>query len=163
MLMTISSFSCKLIRICILLLIVIFPLVSFRIHIQSAIFPALETIVIYFFLENIKMRNFGAILCGLFVDQISLMPTGYNSFSLLCGNIFLRFVNKRFLVKSYKINIIIFGGYILTIFTSKYLIFVSQNHYIKPLGIILQLLTTLVAYPFLESLLSKLYSANKKT
>lgn len=140
-------------KICILILILIFPLVSFKIHIQSPIFPAIEIIIAYYFLNSYKVKNIESFLYGLVIDQVNLMPLGHNSLAFLCGNVFLILINKVIISKKNIVNVIIFAGYALTVLALKYLMLINRSYSIGISNVLLQFTTTIITYLILKILL----------
>lgn len=139
-----------------LLLILLFPLVSFRIGIISEIFPAFEVIFVYYFSTNRHMRVWQIFIIGIFFDQLYSMPTGTNSLVFLLANLLLKFGSRWFLFKDYFINFIVFCGYCLFVFYSRYLILSSKTLYLNNLvPIFFQYLTTIFSYPIVRIPLDK--------
>ncbi len=139
-----------------LLLGLLFPLISFRIGLISPIFPALEIIFVYYFSTNQHLRIWQIFLIGIFFDQLYSMPIGTNSLVFLLANLLLKFVNRRFLLKAYFINFIIFCGYCLFIFYSRYLILSSKTLYLDSfMPLFFQYLTTVFSYPLVRIPLDK--------
>ncbi|RYE06351.1 MAG: hypothetical protein EOP33_03975 [Rickettsiaceae bacterium] len=115
-------------------------------HIQSPIFPAIEIIIAYCFINGHGVKNIESCLYGLIIDQINLTPIGQSSFLLLCGNVFLLLVYKKLVSQRYVINLMIFPGYAVVIFTVKYLMLIDRNYLIAVSDVCLQLITTIIAY-----------------
>lgn len=139
-----------------LLLILLFPLVSFRIGIITEIFPACEVIFIYYFSTNRHMAAWQIFIIGIFFDQLYSLPTGANSLVFLLANLLLKFGSRWLLLKDYFINFIFFCGYYLFVFYCRYLIFASKDLYLDNLvPIFFQYLTTIFSYPIFRIPLDK--------
>ncbi|WP_347938885.1 hypothetical protein [Rickettsia oklahomensis] len=102
--------------------IILFPLVSYRINIQSRIFPAVEIIFIYYFMSLYSLNIFGMFFLGLLIDQISGTPIGTNSLVFLLAYMIYKVSSKYCVTKNYLIHFIIFCVYCLFILYFKYLL-----------------------------------------
>jgi len=144
-----------------LLLILFFPLVNFKINIVSPIFPAFEIIFIYFLVCYYNFTEGKILVAGLFMDQLYSMPSGCNSLAFLIGSIFFKYMSRQFLIKNYTINFMVFFAYAFVILICRYLIFLSLSQYPSIFELIFQYLTTIFSYPLLRIFLDKLLQYSK--
>ncbi|WP_218460326.1 hypothetical protein [Rickettsia sp. TH2014] len=127
--------------------IILFPLVSYKIGIQSSIFPAIEIIFIYYFMSLYSLNVFGIFFLGLLIDQISGMPIGTNSLVFLSAYIIYKLSSKFFIAKNYLINFVVFCVYFLFILNFKYLLITIKKLEVDGyLIIFFQFLTTIFSY-----------------
>jgi hypothetical protein len=138
-----------------ILLILVFPLLSFRISVSLSIFPAIEVILIYYFATYYQLTEGKILVLGLFIDQFYSMILGCNSVVFILGNIFIKFIGKWFLIREYVSNFIIFCGYAMIVLFLRYLIYVSISMYPSIFEIIFQYLTTVFSYPLIRIILDK--------
>ena len=127
--------------------IILFPLVSYKINIQSSIFPAMEIIFIYYFMSLYSLNILSIFFLGLLIDQISVVPVGTNSLVFLSACVVYKLSSKYFVAKNYLINFIIFCVYCLFILNFKYLLVTIKNlEAERYLIIFFQFLTTIFSY-----------------
>ncbi|MCZ6902314.1 MAG: hypothetical protein O7C59_04450 [Rickettsia endosymbiont of Ixodes persulcatus] len=127
--------------------IILFPLVSYKINIQSRIFPAIEIIFIYYFMSLYSLNIFEIFFLGLLIDQISGMPIGTNSLVFLLAYMIYKVSSKYFVTKNNLTNFIIFCVYCLFILNFKYLLVtIKKLEADGYLTIFLQFLTTIFSY-----------------
>ncbi len=127
--------------------IILFPLVSYKINIQSRIFPAMEIIFIYYFMSLYSLNIFSIFFLGLFIDQVSGMPIGTNSLVFLSAYIIYKLSSKFFIAKNYLINFVVFCVYCLFILNFKYLLItIKKLEADGYLIIFFQFLTTIFSY-----------------
>jgi len=145
------------------LLLLIFPLVSFRINSVNEIFPALDIILIYYFtIQNYKINyqlNLLMIfLAGIFFDQLYSLPLGTNSLAFLSAHLILKFFTPSFLLNRYIANFILFCFYCLFILNFRYLIIFNKSLNAPAYSFILfQYLTTIFSYNLIAILLDKVF------
>ena len=129
------------------LLIILFPLVSYKINIQSRIFPAIEIIFIYYFMSLYSLNVFRIFFLGLLIDQISGIPIGTNSLVFLLAYVIYKVSSKYFVTKNYLIHFIIFCVYCLFILNFKYLLVIIKKLEADGyLILFLQFCTTIFSY-----------------
>ncbi|AGJ01783.1 hypothetical protein [Rickettsia prowazekii] len=134
--------------------IILFPLLSYKINIQSRIFPAMEIIFIYYFMSLYSLNIFSIFFLGLLIDQISGMPIGTDSLVFVSANIIYKLSSKYFLAKNYLINFVVFCFYCLFILNFKYLLVTIKNLEVEGyLIIFLQSLTTIFSYNIIRLIL----------
>jgi|GEM_PF-786690 len=134
--------------------IILLPWISYKIGIQSKIFPALEIIFIYYFMTLYSLNMLGIFLIGLFIDQVSGMPLGINSLVFVLAYLIFKLSAKFFAVKSYLTNFIVFCVYCLFIINFKYLLVTIKNLEIDGyLTIFFQCLTTIFSYNLVRLIL----------
>ncbi len=139
-----------------LLLILLLPLVSFRLGITGSIFPAFEIIVIYYFSTYLQLKLGQLFIAGIFFDQLYYMPLGTNSLTFLITNLLLNILGKWWFLKAQLINFFLFCGYSLFLISFRYLIFLIKNESTVYLPImVFQYLTTIFSYPLLKALFNK--------
>lgn len=127
--------------------IILFPLVSYKINIQSRIFPSMEIIFIYYFMSLYSLNIFSIFFLGLFIDQVSGMPIGTNSLVFLLAYIIYKLSSKFFIAKNYLINFVVFCVYCLFILNFKYLLITIKKLEVDGyLIIFFQFLTTIFSY-----------------
>jgi len=142
-----SHFFQKIIFVIGILLLLLLPLINFKINMESEIFPSIEIILVYYFSTNYQIKSWQIFIIGFLFDQLYSMPTGSNSLTFLLGNLGLKYVREWFLLKIYSINFIGFCGYCLFILSFRYFIFVGYNIDITNILIIFfQYLTTIFSY-----------------
>ncbi|XVN43078.1 MAG: hypothetical protein RCG15_01935 [Candidatus Rickettsia vulgarisii] len=133
------------------LLLVIFPLGSFRINMASMVFPALEVILLYYFSTIHRISFVTIFIVGLFFDQLYSMPIGSNSLIFITAHALLSLLSKYFILKSYLTNFIIFCFYYFYIIHFRYLLILAKNLSIQGYFImIMQYLTTIFSYNLLR-------------
>ncbi|AFB23795.1 hypothetical protein RPL_04790 [Rickettsia rickettsii str. Colombia] len=143
--------------------IILFPLVSYKINIQSRIFPAMEIIFIYYFMSLYSLNIFGIFFLGLFIDQISGMPIGTNSLVFLSAYTIYKLSSQYFVAKDYLINFIIFCVYSLFILNFKYLLItIKKLEADGYLIIFFQFLTTIFSYNIIRLILDSPMNYFKK-
>ncbi|ADE30102.1 hypothetical protein [Rickettsia prowazekii] len=134
--------------------IILFPLLSYKINIQSRIFPAMEIIFIYYFMSLYSLNIFSIFFLGLLIDQISGMPIGTDSLVFVSANIIYKLSSKYFLAKNYLINFVVFCFYCLFILNFKYLLVTIKNLEVEGyLIIFFQSLTTIFSYNIIRLIL----------
>ncbi|XVN41480.1 MAG: hypothetical protein RCO49_02835 [Rickettsia endosymbiont of Argas persicus] len=134
--------------------IILFPWMSYKIGVQSRIFPALEIIFIYYFVTLYSLNMLSIFLIGLFIDQVSGMPLSTNSLVFLSAYLILRLSSKFFAIKNYLTNFIVFCVYCLFIINFKYLLITINNLEIDGyLTILFQYLTTIFSYNLVRLIL----------
>lgn len=140
-----------------ILLVLLFPLCSFKIGFHSEIFPALEIILTYYFITNYEIKLWQLLIAGLLFDQLYSMPIGTNSLVFILANFVLALLRKWFLLKTYEINFLIFYGYCLCILYFRYLVFITIVNYPPNLTeVFFQYLTTVFSYPLIRVFLDQL-------
>lgn len=143
-------------------LIALFPLFSFRVPVDSTIFPALDIIFIYYLTTYHSMKYLHLLIITIYFDQIYAMPIGSNLIAFITINLLLQLINKKVSLKSYLINNFIFYVYCAFALCVKYLILVIMNGniYVDIFRALLQYLTTIFIYPlmvlFLDTFNNKL-------
>jgi hypothetical protein len=143
--------------------IILFPLVSYKIGIQSRIFPAIEIIFIYYFMSLYSLNIFGIFFLGLLIDQISGMPIGTNSLVFLSAYIIYKLSSKFFIAKNYLINFVVFCVYCLFILNFKYLLVtIKKLEADGYLIIFFQFLTTIFSYNVVRLILDSPLNYFKK-
>ncbi|AEK74849.1 hypothetical protein RHHCN13_04345 [Rickettsia conorii subsp. heilongjiangensis] len=143
--------------------IILFPLVSYKINIQSRIFPAMEIIFIYYFMSLYSLNIFNIFFFGLFIDQISGMPIGTNSLVFLSAYTIYKLSSKYFVAKNYLINFIVFCVYCLFILNFKYLLItIKKLEADGYLIIFFQFLTTIFSYNIIRLILDSPMNYFKK-
>ena len=127
--------------------IVLFPLVSYKIGIQSRIFPALEIIFIYYFMSLYSLNILGIFLISLLTDQIHAIPLGTSPLVFLSSYIIFKLSSKFFVIKGYLINFTIFCVYCLLVLYLKCLLVKIKKLEVDGYLIIFsQYLTTIFSY-----------------
>jgi hypothetical protein len=147
----------KVITAIILMLLLLLPVVNFKINIASEIFPSLEIILVYYFGTNYQVKSWQIFIAGFFFDQIYSMPIGTNSLVFILGDLWLKYISKWFILKIYVINLINFCGYCLIIFVLRYFIITGcRAHTTQLLILFFQYMTTIFSYSLVRILLDKL-------
>ncbi|AAU04022.1 hypothetical protein [Rickettsia typhi] len=143
--------------------IILFPLMSYKINIQSRIFPAMEIIFIYYFMSLYSLNILSIFFLGLLIDQISGVPIGTDSLVFISANIIYKLSSKYFLAKNYLINFVVFCVYCLFILNFKYLL-VTIKHLDAEgyLIIFFQFLTTIFSYNIIRLILDSPMNYFKK-
>ena len=141
--------------------ILVFPLVNFKIHLTSPIFPAVEIGIIYYLICNFNFAEWKILIAGLLIDQMYGLPTGSSSLVLLINNILLKYKGWWVLVKHDLIHFIAFCGYAAITLICRYLIFVSLKQYPSLFELCFQCLTTIFSYPILKSILDRFWQYSK--
>ncbi|MCC8467580.1 MAG: hypothetical protein LN589_02530 [Rickettsia endosymbiont of Eriopis connexa] len=140
--------------------IILFPLVSYKVNIQSRIFPAMEIIFIYYFMSLYSLNIFSIFFLGLFIDQVSGMPIGTNSLVFLSAYIIYKLSSKFFIAKNYLINFVVFCLFILNF---KYLLItIKKLEADGYLIIFFQFLTTIFSYNIIRLILDSPMNYFKK-
>ncbi|WP_341787901.1 hypothetical protein [Rickettsia endosymbiont of Cantharis rufa] len=143
--------------------IILFPLLSYKIGIQSRIFPAIEIIFIYYFMSLYSLNIFGIFFLGLLIDQTSGMPISANSLVFLSAYIIYKLSSKFFIAKNYLINFVVFCAYCLFILNFKYLLVtIKKLEADGYLIIFFQFLTTIFSYNVVRLILDSPLSYFKK-
>jgi len=143
--------------------IILFPWVSYKIGIQSRIFPAIEIIFIYYFMTLYSLNMLGIFFIGLLLDQVNSMPFGTSSLVFLSAYIILKLSSRFFAVKNYLINFIVFCVYCLFVLNFKYLLITVKKLEIDGyLTIFFQYLTTVFSYNLVRLILDSSLNYFKK-
>lgn len=142
----------------IFLLIMIFPLVSFKISASSAIFPALDVIIIFYLVCNCGVRTLKILLISPFIDQLYAFPLGCSTLAYVIGQLVIRLAGKWFLVKEYISNFLLFCAYCFVIFSTRYFIFKTQGLQLSLFELSFQYLVTIFSYPLSQIVLEKVSS-----
>ena len=141
----------------ILLIALIFPLVTFKISVSTAIFPAIDIIVIYYFTCYHKIGIVRVLLLSAFIDQIYGLPLGCSTLAYVCGQLSLKLADKWFLIKGYINNVLIFCCYCFVVFSVRYLTFLAtEKGSISSFELIFQYLTSICSYPLVRALLDRI-------
>lgn len=134
------------------LFLLLFPLINYRLGLSSAIFPALDVIIIYYFSTNYHLGYFGIFLTGIFFDQIYGMQLGTNSTVFLLCALMLVYLSKWFSLTDYVINFLCFFGYCFVVFTCRYLIISHKlGDFIQYCDVVFQYFTTVFTYPLIKA------------
>jgi hypothetical protein len=142
----------------VLSMIIIFPLLSFKISASSAIFPALDVIIIYYLVCNCEVRILKILLISPFIDQLYAFPLGCSTVAFIIGQLAFKLVGKWFLVKEYISNFLLFCTYCFVIFTARYFIFTVQGLYLSLFELAFLYLITIFSYPLSQIVLDKISS-----
>lgn len=162
LLKSLSQIIYKIIFTCFCGLLLIFPLVSFRINSVTEIFPAFDIILIYYFTiqnfgQNYQLNSLIVFLAGIFFDQLYSLPLGTNSLALLSAHLILKFFPPFFLLNRYITNFILFCFYCFIILNFRYLLIfnksLSEPRYLL---ILFQYLTTIFSYNLITIFLDEL-------
>lgn len=144
----------KLLFILICFFILLFPVMNFKINMESAIFPACEIILIYYFTSFYNLSLWMIFLAGILLDPLYSMPLGTNSLVFLTAHLFFKLAARFFLAKNYLTNFIIFCTYCFIILNLRYLlIFIKNFHSDGYITILFQYLTTIFSYNLIRLLL----------
>jgi hypothetical protein len=151
----------KIITLIILMLLLLFPIVNFKITLESEIFPCIEIILAYYLSTNYPVRSWHVFITGFFIDQIHSMPIATNSLALILAHMWLNYVSKWFVLKTYVTSLANFYGYCLIILILRYFIIIGFNPISSQLLILFfQYMTTISSYPLVKIMLDKLLKDN---
>lgn len=158
MLKTILQYLLSTIGYAILLLALIFPLASFKVLASSAVFPAIDVIIIYYFVCYHRMGMIKILLISVFIDQLYGLPLGCSTAAFICGSLSLKLASKWFLVKEYVSNMLLFCSYCFVIFAVRYLTFIIvQKGDVSLFELTFQYLISIFSYPIARALLDRIY------
>ncbi|WP_422229364.1 hypothetical protein [Rickettsia endosymbiont of Halotydeus destructor] len=150
----IAQIVLKLLFILICFFILLFPVINFKINLESVIFPACEIILIYY-CTSLYGLSLGIIfLAGILCDSLYSMPLGTNSLVFLTAHLLFKLAARFFLVKNYLTNFIIFCVYCFFILNFRCLLVsikkLNSDDYVI---VLFQYLTTIFFYNLIRFLL----------
>ena len=88
--------------------IILFPLVSYKINIQSRIFPSMEIIFIYYFMSLYSLNIFSIFFSRFIYRSSKRYAYRYKFISFLLAYIIYKLSSKFFIAKNYLINFVVF-------------------------------------------------------
>ncbi|WPY01330.1 hypothetical protein Trichorick_01240 [Candidatus Trichorickettsia mobilis] len=139
-----------------LFLLLLLPLVLYRLGIESEIFPALEIIIIYYFSLNYQIKYWQIFIIGIFLDQLYHFPIGTSAVTFLLTNLLLNKLRIWLVIRTSTINFIVFCSYAFLALVIRYLIFTSKiSSSLNLVTILFQYLTTIFSYPLFMILFDK--------
>lgn len=142
--------------------LLLLPLFTFKLELDSEIFPAMEIIIVYYLYSNYQIKYWLWLLGGILIDQLYNMPTGTGSLSFILTNLILRTQISKYL-SNYLLDFLTFSGYCLIVMVLRYFITMSLYEHLPNLyALVFQYLSTVFLYPILKTLFDRFKTLYEK-
>ena len=137
------------------LFIIILPYQVFLITNNCSINPAIELAIIYYFLTYRKVKITILCIISIFFDKLHGIVIGSSLIGLVIANIYLYYVSQRITHRNNFNNFLLFVPFCLIVSVSKFFIVVFLlNNNIDNFNFIIHLITTILSYPIIKTVLS---------
>jgi hypothetical protein len=150
------NFSENLLMRILLVLLLVFPVLSFKFGYVSPIFPSMEILIIYYFYSLKSIRLEVVFIISMFLDILYFYPIGTLALGFVSASVVLNILARWLTITNYNINCLFFCAYALIIFAAQYIICIISGKQVNDLELVFRYLTTILVYPSLKMLFDKI-------